>query len=69
MENKQAMPMTERLDKQDCWSLLPALSVGRSAVWLGDGPDIFRLTVRVVPGSIFRAPVYRRTAENVVDPG
>lgn len=41
MENKQKVSPAEMLESQECWALLRQVSVGRLAVWLDDGPDIF----------------------------
>ncbi|WP_159829238.1 pyridoxamine 5'-phosphate oxidase family protein [Arthrobacter sp. 9AX] len=41
MENQQKVTPAEVLESQECWALLRQVSVGRLAVLLEDGPDIF----------------------------
>ena len=52
MENNPAVPVTERLESQECWSLLRTVSVGRLAVWLEDGPDIFPVNYTTDHGTV-----------------
>jgi len=51
MENKPAEPTTELLEKE-CWSLLREASVGRLAVWHGDGSDIFPVNYTTDHGTV-----------------
>jgi len=51
MENKSAVPPTQ-LSHQECWSLLREASVGRLAVWHGDGPDIFPINYATDHGTV-----------------
>ncbi|MCP8998491.1 pyridoxamine 5'-phosphate oxidase family protein [Pseudarthrobacter sp. RMG13] len=52
MENKPSETTTERLAVHECWSLLRLVSVGRLAVWVGDGPDIFPINYTTDHGTI-----------------
>src|SRR5680860_1471871 len=51
MENKPAVPKTELL-QEECWRLLREASVGRLAVWHGDGPDIFPINYATDHGTV-----------------
>lgn len=46
------MPRTEKLESQECWNLLRQVSVGRLAVWLADGPDIFPVNYTTDHGTV-----------------
>lgn len=52
MEDKSAAPTMELLEGSECWSLLRKVSVGRLAVWHGDGPDIFPINYTTDHGTV-----------------
>lgn len=52
MENEPERPKTELLESQECWSLLRQVSVGRLAVSLEDGTDIFPVNYTVDHGTV-----------------
>lgn len=52
MAIKPAAPVIERLESQECWRLLRQVSVGRRAVWLQEGPDIFPVNYTTDHGTV-----------------
>ena len=52
MEKEPDAPTTERLNSQECWSLLRQVFVGRLAVWLEDGPTIFPVNYTTDHGTV-----------------
>ena len=52
MENQQKVSPAEMLESQECWALLRQVSVGRLAVWLEDGPDIFPVNYATDHGTL-----------------
>ncbi|MDN6178502.1 MAG: pyridoxamine 5'-phosphate oxidase family protein, partial [Micrococcaceae bacterium] len=43
---------TQRLEVNECWTLLRSVSVGRLAVWVEDHPDIFPVNYAVDHGTV-----------------
>lgn len=52
MDNDAGVHQTELLLSNECWDFLRQVSVGRLAVWAGDGPDIFPINYTTDHGTI-----------------
>lgn len=52
MGDKPSESDTELLAASECWNLLREVSVGRLAVWVKDGPDIFPINYTVDHGTV-----------------